>query len=203
MAVKAWEQTDIRFAFCFPDPYEIGMSRLSITIPYEIINNLPCALCERVYMPWVDMADALRTRGRDAWGAGLAAVVEDEACRLTDLYNAGQLPLRVTHNDTKINNVLFDEKSREALVVIDLDTAMPGLAGHDFGDAIRFAANFVEEDCPQADKAGVNLNIFWAFAEGFIKETAATLTEAEVNTLGISCFALIATVSYYEAQESF
>ena len=129
--------------------------------------------------------------------------VEDKACRLTDLYNAGQLPLRVTHNDTKINNVLFDEKSREALVVIDLDTAMPGLAGHDFGDAIRFAANFAEEDCPEADKAGVNLNIFWAFAEGFIKETAATLTEAEVNTLGISCFALIATVSYYEAQESF
>lgn len=100
------------------------------------------------------------------------------------------LPLRVTHNDTKINNVLFDEKSREALVVIDLDTVMPGLVGHDFGDAIRFAANFVEEDCPQADKAGVNLNIYWAFAEGFIKETAATLTEAEVNTLGISCFAL-------------
>lgn len=116
--------------------------------------------------------------------------VEDEACRLTDLFNAGKLPLRVTHNDTKINNVLFDEKSREALVVIDLDTVMPGLVGHDFGDAIRFAANFVEEDCPQADKAGVNLNIFWAFAEGFIKETAATLTEAEVNTLGISCFAL-------------
>ena len=61
---------------------------------------------------------------------------------------------------------------------------------HDFGDTIRFAANFVEEDYPQADKAGVNLNIYWAFAEGFIKETAATLTEAEVNTLGISCFAL-------------
>ena len=116
--------------------------------------------------------------------------MEDEACRLTDLFNAGKLPLRVTHNDTKINNVLFDEKSREALVVIDLDTVMPGLVGHDFGDAIRFAANFVEEDCPQADKAGVNLNIYWAFAEGFIKETAATLTEAEVNTLGISCFAL-------------
>ena len=116
--------------------------------------------------------------------------VEDEACRLTDLFGTGKLPLRVTHNDTKINNVLFDEKTHDALVVIDLDTVMPGLVGHDFGDAIRFAANFVEEDCPEADKAGVNLNIYWAFAEGFIKETAATLTEAEVNTLGISCFAL-------------
>ena len=116
--------------------------------------------------------------------------VEDEACRLTDLYNAGELPLRVTHNDTKINNVLFDENTRKALVVIDLDTVMPGLVGHDFGDAIRFAANFVEEDCPEFDRAGVNLNIYWAFAEGFLKETAKTLTGREVETLGASCFAL-------------
>ena len=116
--------------------------------------------------------------------------VEDEACRLTDLFNAGKLPLRVTHNDTKINNVLFDEQTHQALVVIDLDTVMPGLVGHDFGDAIRFASNFVEEDCKDADKAGVNLNIYWAFAEGFLKETAATLTENEVDTLGISCFSL-------------
>ena len=115
---------------------------------------------------------------------------EDEACRLTDLYAAGELPLRVTHNDTKINNVLFDEKTHEALVVIDLDTVMPGLVGHDFGDAIRSAANFVEEDCPDASRAGVNLNVYWAFAEGFLKETASTLTENEVATLGQSCFAL-------------
>ena len=116
--------------------------------------------------------------------------VEDEACRLTDLYAAGELPLRVTHNDTKINNVLFDEKTHEALVVIDLDTVMPGLVGLDFGDAIRSAANFVEEDCPDASKAGVNLNVYWAFAEGFLKETASTLTENEVATLGQSCFSL-------------
>ena len=116
--------------------------------------------------------------------------VEDEACRLTDLFNAGKLPLRVTHNDTKINNVLFDEQTHQALVVIDLDTVLPGLVGHDFGDAIRFASNFVEEDCKDADKAGVNLNVYWAFAEGFLKKTAATLTENEVDTLGISCFAL-------------
>ena len=116
--------------------------------------------------------------------------VEDAACKLTDLYHVGKLPLRVTHNDTKINNVLFDEQTRNALVVIDLDTVMPGLVGHDFGDAIRFAANFVEEDCEEADKAGLNLNVYWAFAEGFLKKTAATLTEAEIDTLGLSCFAL-------------
>lgn len=78
--------------------------------------------------------------------------VEERACALTDLYERGELPLRVTHNDTKINNVLFDEETRKALVVIDLDTVMPGLVGHDFGDAIRFAANFVEEDSPRATR---------------------------------------------------
>ena len=121
--------------------------------------------------------------------------VEDEACKLTDMHDAGELPLRVTHNDTKINNVLFDEESLKPLVVIDLDTVMPGLVGHDFGDAIRFAANFVEEDSPEADKAGLNLNIYWAFVEGFLKETAPTLTEAEAETLGNSCFTLACELS--------
>lgn len=107
----------------------------------------------------------------------------------------GTIPTRVTHNDTKINNVLFDEESLKPLVVIDLDTVMPGLVGHDFGDAIRFAANFVEEDSPEAEKAGLNLNIYWAFAEGFLKETAPTLTEAEAETLGNSCFTLACELS--------
>lgn len=121
--------------------------------------------------------------------------VEEEACRLTDMQLAGELPLRVTHNDTKINNILFDEETLRPLVVIDLDTVMPGLVGHDFGDAIRYAANFVEEDCPQPEKAGLNLNVFWAFTEGFLKETAPSLTEKEVKTLGLSCFDLAAELS--------
>ena len=116
--------------------------------------------------------------------------VREKACSLTDLLKKGELPLRVTHNDTKINNVLFDQKTREALVVIDLDTVMPGLVGHDFGDAIRFASNFVEEDSRHTEQAGVNLNIYWAFAEGFLKETASTLTDMEAETLGQSCFCL-------------
>ena len=80
-------------------------------------------------------------------------------------------------------------------MVIDLDTVMPGLIAHDFGDAIRFAANFVEEDCPQAENAGLDLNIFWAFTEGFLKKTAATLTKNEVDTLALSCFALACELS--------
>ncbi len=116
--------------------------------------------------------------------------VQDQACALTDMHGHGELPLRVTHNDTKINNVLFEHDGKQAIVVIDLDTVMPGLVGHDFGDAIRFAANYVEEDSKETDKAGVNLAVFQAFAEGFLKNTASTLTEKEIETLGLSCFVL-------------
>lgn len=121
--------------------------------------------------------------------------VQDLACTLTDLQQAGELPLRVTHNDTKINNVLFHPETHEAMIVIDLDTVMPGLMGHDFGDAIRFAANYVEEDCGEADKAGVNLDVFRAFAEGFLSKTAGTVTEKERDTLALSCFVLTAELS--------
>ena len=121
--------------------------------------------------------------------------VQDLACRLTDLQMAGELPLRVTHNDTKINNVLFDPESKDAMIVIDLDTVMPGLMGHDFGDAIRFAANFVEEDCREYDKVGVNLEVFRAFAEGFLSMTAKTMTEKEVQTLALSSFVLTAELA--------
>lgn len=121
--------------------------------------------------------------------------VQDRACTLTDLQQAGKLPLRVTHNDTKINNVLFSPETNEAMIVIDLDTVMPGLIGHDFGDAIRFAANFVEEDCPDYDRVGVNLEVFQAFAEGFLTMTAKTMTDTEIDTLALSCFVLTAELA--------
>ncbi len=121
--------------------------------------------------------------------------VQDRACTLTDLHNAGKLPLRVTHNDTKINNVLFDPKDNSAMIVIDLDTVMPGLVGHDFGDAIRFAANFVEEDSPRYDEAGVDMDIFRGFCEGFLQMTAGTLTDTEIDTLALSCFCLSAELA--------
>ena len=121
--------------------------------------------------------------------------VEDQACKLTDMLESGELPLRVTHNDTKINNVLFDKSGAYPLVVIDLDTVMAGAVGHDFGDAIRFAANYVAEDCAEYDKVGINLDVFQAFAEGFLSMTAKTLTEAEINTLALSCFVLAAELA--------
>ncbi|MBQ9010093.1 MAG: aminoglycoside phosphotransferase family protein [Clostridia bacterium] len=116
--------------------------------------------------------------------------VQEEACRLTDLHNAGKLPLRVTHNDTKINNVLFHPETGVPLVVIDLDTVMPGLIGNDFGDAVRFAANFTEEDAADTSKTGLDLNVFWAFTDGFLSRTTKSLTKEEKDTLAHSCFSI-------------
>ena len=116
--------------------------------------------------------------------------VRAQACRLTEMLRSGQLPLRVTHNDTKINNVLFDHESSKALAIIDLDTVMPGLVAHDFGDAIRFVANFVAEDSPEADKAGCNMEVFRTFTEGFLSQTAAALTPNELATLALGPFVL-------------
>ena len=121
--------------------------------------------------------------------------VREEACRLTEMLEQGELPLRVTYNDTKINNVLFNPDDNSAMVVIDLDTVMPGLVGHDFGDAIRFAANKVSEDALEYDKAGVDLEVFRSFAEGFLEMTADTLTQAEIDTLALSCLTLTVELS--------
>ena len=116
--------------------------------------------------------------------------VKELACKLTDMQLAGELPVRVTHNDTKINNVLFHPETNEPMVIVDLDTVMPGLVGHDFGDAIRFAANFVEEDSKEPEKAGVDLDVFRAFTEGFLSETLEVMTDKEIETLPLSCFVI-------------
>ena len=118
------------------------------------------------------------------------ASVREEAERLTRLYEQGKLPLRVTHNDTKINNVLFDIDTHQALVIVDLDTVMPGLVGHDFGDGVRFAANYVAEDGRDCEKAGCDLDKFRQFTEGFLSQTAGMLTEEEKNSLALSVFAI-------------
>ncbi len=94
---------------------------------------------------------------------------------------AGELPIRVTHNDTKTNNILFDRDTLDPLVIIDLDTCMPGLACYDFGDTIRFAACTAEED--QADGMRLDLGLFRAYTEGYLAEMKKVLSEAELESL--------------------
>lgn len=111
---------------------------------------------------------------------------ENELSRLVDLINEGKLPLRVTHNDTKLNNVIFDKDTDEAICVIDLDTVMPGLALYDFGDSIRFGANKCSEDDPDASKAGIDLEYFRAYAQGFLSEAGSSLNQCELDNLAFS-----------------
>ena len=170
--------------------FQMQLADFDITKLYETIPNF-----HNTRKRYEQLADAVKDdpKGRVAQvkeELDFLMEIRDEACRLTDMLDRGELPLRVTHNDTKINNVLFSPIDKRAMVVVDLDTVMPGLVGHDFGDAIRFAANRVAEDSTELDKVCVDLDIFRSFAEGFLEMTARTLTENEINTLAASCLTL-------------
>ncbi|MBR5746991.1 MAG: phosphotransferase, partial [Clostridia bacterium] len=107
-------------------------------------------------------------------------------------HEKGEIPLRVTHNDTKCNNVMFDASSSEHLAVIDLDTVMPGFVAHDFGDAVRFAANPGGEDAEDLASVRLDMNLFKAFASGFVPRINGMVTENELDTLpeGVLCITL-------------
>lgn len=105
--------------------------------------------------------------------------------RIHQLGKAGKIPLRITHNDTKFNNILFD-KNNQALCVIDLDTVMPGYIHYDFGDAIRTVANTGQEDEADLSKVTINLSLFTAFSEGFLSETKLLLNPVEIDLLAES-----------------
>lgn len=107
---------------------------------------------------------------------------EQDAHTLVDLLAAEKLPLRVTHNDTKLNNVMLDASSRKALCVIDLDTVMPGSSLYDFGDAIRFGAATAAEDEKDLSKMEMRLDMFEAFTKGYLS-ACPDLTEEERNQM--------------------
>ena len=108
---------------------------------------------------------------------------EREVHTLLDAMKAGEIPLRVTHNDTKLNNVLLDAESGEGVCVIDLDTVMPGLAAYDFGDSIRSGASTAAEDEQDLSKVDISLEMFEAFAQGFLAEAGAALNAREKELL--------------------
>ena len=95
----------------------------------------------------------------------------------------GKLPLRVTHNDTKLNNVLIDENTLEGICIIDLDTTMPGLALYDFGDSIRFGASTAAEDEKALSKVHFDIELFKAYAEGFCGAVKDSITKREAELL--------------------
>ncbi len=116
--------------------------------------------------------------------------LEDIATKLYKMQREGILPLRVTHNDTKISNVMFDAKTLTHLSVIDLDTVMPGLVAFDFGDAIRVVGSTAAEDEPDMSKIALDMNKYEAFAKGFVTAVKDSLTEAEKRNLALGAVAM-------------
>jgi hypothetical protein len=110
---------------------------------------------------------------------------EDFAATLVSLQAKREIPLRVTHNDTKLNNVIFDAKTHKALCVIDLDTVMPGLAVNDYGDSIRFGASTAAEDEKDLSKVWIDLDLFTAYTKGFISTCGKNLTKLEIELLPV------------------
>lgn len=110
---------------------------------------------------------------------------EQEAGTAMEMLKSGRLPLRVTHNDTKLNNIMIDDATREALCIIDLDTIMPGLSIFDFGDSIRFGANTAAEDELDISKAGLSLPLFDIYTRGFLDGCKGSLTEEEIRMLPV------------------
>ena len=136
-------------------------------------------------------ADFKKAVAEDVVGraAGAAAEIqfvldhEADARYFAELLERGELPLRVTHNDTKLNNILMDKATGEAICVIDLDTVMPGLAINDYGDSIRFGASTALEDERDLDKVWLDLELFEVYTKGFIEGCEGSLTGAELDNL--------------------
>lgn len=103
--------------------------------------------------------------------------------RVVSLLESGRIPLRVTHNDTKLNNVLVDADTKKAVCVIDLDTIMPGSLLYDFGDAVRFGCSTAAEDEKDLSKVDFDINLYEAFAKGFLAGTGDSITQTELDNL--------------------
>ena len=99
---------------------------------------------------------------------------------ICDALNIGKIPLRVTHNDTKLNNIMMDQQTGKGICVIDLDTVMPGSALYDYGDSIRFGANTGSEDEQNLDLISCDLNLFEMYTKGFVEGCGGSLTEEEI-----------------------
>lgn len=110
---------------------------------------------------------------------------ESDMSLLTDMLKKGEIPLRVTHNDTKLNNCMFDKNTGKTICVIDLDTVMPGLRAYDYGDSIRYGATTGAEDEPDLSKVNFSLELFKSYTEGFIKACGESMSYQEALSLPI------------------
>ncbi len=157
--------------------------------PEEIVEVIPDFHNTPQRYAQLQEAVTADTAGRCESVAEELALIESMASdidRIAQLADAGKLPVRITHNDTKINNILFDIKSDEAMCVIDLDTVMPGISLYDFGDLVRTATNPAEEDERDLTKVQMRMSIFEALVEGYLEAARDVLTSDEILLLPFS-----------------
>ncbi|MFU8793409.1 MAG: phosphotransferase enzyme family protein [Acholeplasmataceae bacterium] len=158
-----------------------NMSELYETIPgfhdtlkrYHDFEKAVLQTSKDRYKKSADLIEALRQR-------------KDYAHQITEGINQKQIPVRVTHNDTKLNNILFDRETGHPICLIDFDTVMPGSALYDFGDAIRFACNTAKEDETDLSLVSLNLLYFKAFTKGYMHTVGHALTLREKELLALS-----------------
>ena len=168
----------------------------------RMLSDFPADTLYEVIPNFHNTADRLR-QFREALAndvAGRAASVQPEidfvlshadcVTRVTDAIADGSVPLRVTHNDTKLNNVMLDEVTHEGVCVIDLDTVMPGSMLYDFGDALRFGASTGAEDETDLSKIEFDLTYFEAFTKAFLEEVGGDITPRERELLPFSALLL-------------
>lgn len=137
------------------------------------------------------MGDFKNSLSKDAFGRAKDVKKEidfvlsrEEYCgRIVDLLKSGKMPTKVTHNDTKLNNVMLDEKTGKAVAVIDLDTIMPGSICYDFGDSIRFGCNTGAEDEPDLNKVNFDIELFKTYAKGYLSALGKSVTKIERDNL--------------------
>jgi Ser/Thr protein kinase RdoA (MazF antagonist) len=155
--------------------------RLNETIPD--FHNTPVRFSQFHDAAREDACDRAKHCGEEI---DRALAWEEEAGTLVALHQTGQIPERIIHNDTKLNNLLFDQSSGEPICVIDLDTVMPGVALYDFGDMVRTATSPTDEDTTDLDSISLRLPYYEALVEGYIGATSNFLTGIEIEHLSLS-----------------
>ena len=163
--------------------FQMQLADFDASTLYEIIPNFHNTAARYEALKKVALNDEYFLKSEVSEELEFLLANEELAASLVKKLNDGIIPLRVTHNDTKCNNVLFDINTDLPLAVIDLDTVMPGLTAYDFGDAVRFAANTAAEDEADISRVSLDLDKYDAFAGGFVSQVAGALTKAEIETL--------------------
>lgn len=199
-----WRVYDFLNGFCLDAPesdQDFYQSALAFGNFQELLSDFPASTLFETIPNFHNTPDRFRqlkesisldTVGRCASAQkeiAYALSLEEKGSMMQAMLEAGQLPLRVTHNDTKLNNVLLDRDTRQGLCVLDLDTVMPGLSAHDFGDSIRFGAATAAEDEPDTDKMHLDLHLFEVYTRGFL-EAAPSLTDKEVEVLPLGALTM-------------